>query len=76
MQRLHDPRDSQFRATLEALIRTTKAGHDDFQAQRTLEALIRTTKAGHDDFQAQRNLWQTLYGEQPPESVATQPSLL
>ena len=35
-QRLHDPQDSQFRATLEALIRTTKPGHDDYQAQRNL----------------------------------------
>ena len=35
-QRLHDPQDSQFRATLEALIRTTKPGHDDHQAQRNL----------------------------------------
>ena len=35
-QRLHDPQDGQFRATLEALIRTTKPGHDDHQAQRNL----------------------------------------
>ena len=35
-QRLHDPQESQFRATLEALIRTTKPGHDDYQAQRNL----------------------------------------
>ncbi len=33
---LHDPEDQQFRATLEALIRTTKAGHDDYRAQRNL----------------------------------------
>ena len=56
IQRLHDPQDRQFKATLEALIRTTKPGHDDHQAQ--------------------RNLWQTLYGEQPPESIATQLSFL
>ena len=48
-QRLHDPQDGQFRATLEALIRTTKPGHDDQQAQ--------------------RNLWQALYGEEPPPAV-------
>ena len=35
-QRLHDPQDGQFRATLEALTRTTKPGHDDYQAQRNL----------------------------------------
>ena len=35
-QRLHDPQDGQFRATLEALVRTTKPGHDDHQAQRNL----------------------------------------
>ena len=33
---LHDPQEAQFRATLEALIRTTKPGHDDYQAQRNL----------------------------------------
>lgn len=33
---LHDPQDGQFRATLEALVRTTKQGHDDHQAQRNL----------------------------------------
>ena len=47
IQRLHDPQDRQFRGTLEALIRTTKPGHDDHQAQ--------------------RNLWQALYGEEPPQ---------
>ena len=36
IQHLHDPQDAQFRATLEALIRTTKPGHDDYQAQRNL----------------------------------------
>ena len=36
IQRLHDPQDRQFRGTLEALIRTTKPGHDDHQAQRNL----------------------------------------
>ncbi len=42
-QRLHDPQDNQFRATLEALIRTTKPGHDDYQAQRNLwQALYAT----------------------------------
>ena len=35
-QHLHDPQEAQFRATLEALIRTTKPGHDDYQAQRNL----------------------------------------
>ena len=55
-QRLHDPQDSQFRATLEALIRTTKPGHDDHQAQ--------------------RNLWQALYGEEPPQPAVMQPALL
>ena len=34
--RLHDPQDSGFRSTLEALIRTSKPGHDDHQAQRSL----------------------------------------
>ena len=34
--RLHDPQDSGFRSTLEALIRTSKPGHDDIQAQRSL----------------------------------------
>ena len=55
-QRLHDPQDGQFRATLEALIRTTKPGHDDHQAQ--------------------RNLWQALYGEEPPQPAVAQPRLL
>ena len=36
IQRLHDPRDGQFRYTLEALINTTKQGHDDYFAQRNL----------------------------------------
>ena len=35
-QHLHEPQDTEFRATLEALIRTTKPGHDDYQAQRNL----------------------------------------
>ena len=35
-QHLHDPQEAQFRATLEALIRTTKPGHDDYPAQRNL----------------------------------------
>ena len=35
-QSLHDPHDDRFRHTLEALIRTTKPGHDDHQAQRSL----------------------------------------
>ncbi len=35
-QHLHDPQEAQFRATLEALVRTTKPGHDDYQAQRNL----------------------------------------
>lgn len=53
---LHDPEDGQFRATLEALIRTTKPGHDDHLAQ--------------------RNLWQALYGEEPPQPAGMQPTLL
>ncbi len=56
IQRLHDPQDRQFRSTLEALIRTTKPGHDDHQAQ--------------------RNLWQALYGEEPPQPAVVQPQLL
>ena len=55
-QRLHDPQESQFRATLQALIRTTNPGHDDYQAQ--------------------RNLWQALYGEEPPQPAVMQPALL
>ena len=35
-QKLHDPQDDRFKYTLEALIRTTKSGHDDHQAQRNL----------------------------------------
>ena len=35
-QKLHDPQDDRFKYTLEALIRTTKPGHDDHQAQRSL----------------------------------------
>ena len=35
-QHRHDPEDGQFRSTLEALIRTTKLGHDDYQSQRNL----------------------------------------
>ena len=35
-QKLHDPHDDRFKYTLEALIRTTKPGHDDHQAQRSL----------------------------------------
>ena len=56
IQRLYDPEDRQFRGTLEALIRTTKPGHDDHQAQ--------------------RNLWQALYGEEPPQPAVVQPALL
>ena len=69
------------RNTLDALqwLASTRAGSHDpkkvsFRA--TLEALIRTTKPGHDDYQAQRNLWQALYGMEPPERVVVQPSLL
>ena len=36
VQKLHDPHDDRFKYTLEALIRTTKPGHDDHQAQRSL----------------------------------------
>ena len=35
-KRLHDPQDNRFRATLEALIRTTRPGHDDHQSQLSL----------------------------------------
>ena len=35
-QKLYDPQDDRFKYTLEALIRTTKPGHDDHQAQRSL----------------------------------------
>ena len=35
-QHIHNPQEAQFRATLEALIRTTNPGHDDYQAQRNL----------------------------------------
>ena len=39
----HDPQAPPFRATLEALIRTTKPGHDDYQSQRNLwQALYQT----------------------------------
>ena len=55
-QHLREPQDTEFRATLEALIRTTKPGHDDYQAQ--------------------RNLWQALYGEEPPQPAIAQPTLL
>ena len=34
--RLHDPQERRFRATLEALIRTTKPRHDDHESQRHL----------------------------------------
>ena len=54
-QHLYDAQDGQFRATLEALIRTTKPGHDDHQAQ--------------------RNLWQALYGEEPPQPAGVQRTL-
>ena len=35
-QKLYDPQEERFKSTLEALIRTTKPGHDDHQAQRSL----------------------------------------
>ena len=35
-QKLYDSQDDRFKYTLEALIRTTKPGHDDHQAQRSL----------------------------------------
>ena len=35
-QKLYNPQDERFKHTLEALIRTTKPGHDDHQAQRSL----------------------------------------
>ncbi len=35
-QKLYNPQEDQFKYTLEALIRTTKPGHDDHQAQRSL----------------------------------------
>ena len=55
-QRRHDPQDGQFRATLEALIRTTRPGHDDHRPQ--------------------RNLWQALYGADPPPPAGVQGTLL
>ena len=55
-QRLHDPNEGRFRHTLEALIKTTKPGHDDHAAQ--------------------RNLWQALYGVEPPLLGMSQPLLL
>ena len=36
VQKLYNPQDEWFKHTLEALIRTTKPGHDDHQAQRSL----------------------------------------
>ena len=35
-QKLYNPQEERFKYTLEALIRTTKPGHDDHQAQRSL----------------------------------------
>ena len=35
-RKLYDPQEEQFKNTLEALVRTTKPGHDDHQAQRSL----------------------------------------
>ena len=35
-QKLYDSQDERFKYTLEALIRTTKPGHDDYHAQRSL----------------------------------------
>ena len=35
-QKLYDPQEDTFKYTLEALVRTTKQGHDDYQAQRSL----------------------------------------
>ncbi len=42
--RLHDPQDSRFRSTLEALIRTTRPGHDDHQAQISLWQALYTVE--------------------------------
>ena len=55
------------RNTLDARQWLTQRLHalQDGQFYATL-ALIRTTKPGHDDHQSQRNLWQALYGEEPP----------
>ena len=46
-QRMHDPNDGQFRYTLEALINTTKPGHDDYLAQRNLWQALYGTEPGH-----------------------------
>ena len=47
-QKLYDPQDDRFKYTLEALIRTTKPGHDDYQAQRSLwQALYREEAPDH-----------------------------
>ena len=35
-QKFHDSQDDRFKYTLEALVRTTKPGHEDYQAQRSL----------------------------------------
>ena len=59
IQRLHDPRDGQFRYTLEALINTTKLGHDDYLAQRNLwQALYGAEPAPQPETQP------TLFGDQ------------
>ena len=47
IQRMHDPNDGQFRYTLEALINTTKPGHDDYLAQRNLWQALYGTEPGH-----------------------------
>ena len=65
--RQHDPEDSQFRSTLEALVRTTTPGHDDYQAQRNLwQTLYHTEPPRPVAEQAQMNLY-------PDESTATSP---
>lgn len=45
IQKLHNPQESPFRATLEALIRTTKPGHDDYHPQRNLWKVLYSTDA-------------------------------
>ena len=46
-QTMHDANDGQFRYTLEALINTTKLGHDDYLAQRNLWQALYGAEPGH-----------------------------
>ena len=65
--RLSDPQDTTFRATLEALVRTTTPGHDDYQAQRSLwQTLYQTEPPRPVVYQPQMDLY-------PDESTAASP---